>query len=168
MLRIQTSSPFSERCWLLHPNGIVLSQLLYNSGILFLKSLIWFRPTNLPSNFPYFDDELSFSKCESTWCSLLHNGTKKNLTSFLYMNLWDFWGGKRGIRTPGPSQVNGFQDRRIRPLCHLSICVSRGWAFITLPRWFCKDTKKFVFARFLSNFVFNCVFLQEIIFIDYT
>ena len=29
--------------------------------------------------------------------------------------------GKRGIRTPGPSQVNGFQDRRIRPLCHLSI-----------------------------------------------
>ena len=28
--------------------------------------------------------------------------------------------GKRGIRTPGPSQVNGFQDRRIRPLCHLS------------------------------------------------
>ena len=31
-----------------------------------------------------------------------------------------FVGGKRGIRTPGPSQVNGFQDRRIRPLYHLS------------------------------------------------
>ena len=29
-------------------------------------------------------------------------------------------GGERGIRTPGPSQVNGFQDRRNRPLCHLS------------------------------------------------
>ncbi len=28
--------------------------------------------------------------------------------------------GKRGIRTPGPSQVNGFQDRRDRPLRHLS------------------------------------------------
>ena len=29
-------------------------------------------------------------------------------------------GGERGIRTPGPLTVNGFQDRRIRPLCHLS------------------------------------------------
>ncbi len=28
--------------------------------------------------------------------------------------------GERGIRTPGPFTVNGFQDRRIRPLCHLS------------------------------------------------
>ena len=30
------------------------------------------------------------------------------------------FGGERGIRTPGPLQVNGFQDRRNRPLCHLS------------------------------------------------
>ena len=30
------------------------------------------------------------------------------------------FGGKRGIRTPGASQLNGFQDRRNRPLCHLS------------------------------------------------
>ena len=29
-------------------------------------------------------------------------------------------GGEGGIRTPGPVTVNGFQDRRIRPLCHLS------------------------------------------------
>ncbi len=28
--------------------------------------------------------------------------------------------GERGIRTPGPLRVNGFQDRRNRPLCHLS------------------------------------------------
>ena len=28
--------------------------------------------------------------------------------------------GERGIRTPGTSQYNGFQDRRNRPLCHLS------------------------------------------------
>jgi hypothetical protein len=26
-----------------------------------------------------------------------------------------------GIRTPGTSRYNGFQDRRIRPLCHSSI-----------------------------------------------
>ena len=29
-------------------------------------------------------------------------------------------GGERGIRTPGGLTLNGFQDRRIRPLCHLS------------------------------------------------
>ncbi len=30
------------------------------------------------------------------------------------------FGGERGIRTPEPVTVNGFQDRRIRPLCQLS------------------------------------------------
>ena len=30
------------------------------------------------------------------------------------------YGGERGIRTPGTSRFNGFQDRRDRPLCHLS------------------------------------------------
>jgi hypothetical protein len=30
------------------------------------------------------------------------------------------FGGERGIRTPGNFRFNGFQDRRIRPLCHLS------------------------------------------------
>jgi hypothetical protein len=41
--------------------------------------------------------------------------------------------GERGIRTPGTSRFNGFQDRRDRPLCHLSNitafdngCKSRG------------------------------------------
>ena len=28
--------------------------------------------------------------------------------------------GERGIRTPGALRLNGFQDRRDRPLCHLS------------------------------------------------
>ena len=31
--------------------------------------------------------------------------------------------GERGIRTPGGVTLNGFQDRRNRPLCHLSIVV---------------------------------------------
>ena len=31
-----------------------------------------------------------------------------------------YFGGERGIRTPGTSQFIGFQDRRDRPLCHLS------------------------------------------------
>ncbi len=29
--------------------------------------------------------------------------------------------GERGIRTPGAFRLNGFQDRRNRPLCHLSM-----------------------------------------------
>ncbi len=29
--------------------------------------------------------------------------------------------GERGIRTPGGVTLNGFQDRRIRPLCHFSL-----------------------------------------------
>ena len=32
--------------------------------------------------------------------------------------------GERGIRTPGGVTLNGFQDRRNRPLCHLSKRVS--------------------------------------------
>ena len=35
--------------------------------------------------------------------------------------------GERGIRTPGGVTLNGFQDRRNRPLCHLSkddLCIS--------------------------------------------
>ena len=33
--------------------------------------------------------------------------------------------GERGIRTPGTSQFNGFQDRRDRPLRHLSSVIWR-------------------------------------------
>ncbi len=40
------------------------------------------------------------------------------LQAFNKINI-DF-GGERGIRTPGPVTVNGFQDRRVRPLCQLS------------------------------------------------
>ena len=39
-------------------------------------------------------------------------------------------GGERGIRTPGGVTLNGFQDRRNRPLCHLSngVCLHlTGW-----------------------------------------
>ena len=34
--------------------------------------------------------------------------------------------GEGGIRTPGPVKVNGFQDRRDRPLCHLSSVPPNG------------------------------------------
>ena len=40
----------------------------------------------------------------------------------LFYNLLIFsvYCGETGIRTPGTSRFNGFQDRRNRPLCHLS------------------------------------------------
>ena len=40
--------------------------------------------------------------------------------------------GKRGIRTPGPVKVNGFQDRRDRPLRHLSEIERKGTAFFLI------------------------------------
>lgn len=44
--------------------------------------------------------------------------TKKIRTFLRFVSLKN--GGRRGIRTPGSFHFNGFQDRRIRPLCHLS------------------------------------------------
>ena len=48
---------------------------------------------------------------------LLKNKKEKSCKS---CDLQDSVGGERGIRTPGTSQYAGFQDRCIRPLCHLS------------------------------------------------
>ena len=46
-------------------------------------------------------------------------GCKKGCKSRNYL-IYTLCCGERGIRTPGTSQYNGFQDRRDRPLCHLS------------------------------------------------
>gem|GEM_PF-1668459 len=46
----------------------------------------------------------------------------KSTTYTLFEQLRTVLSGERGIRTPGPVTVNGFQDRRNRPLCHLSGC----------------------------------------------
>ena len=42
--------------------------------------------------------------------------------------------GEGGIRTPGTSPFNGFQDRRNRPLCHLSSPCKTLLCFV----WDCK------------------------------
>ncbi len=47
-------------------------------------------------------------------------GEKTSIKKPAVVNATAGEGGERGIRTPGPVTVNGFQDRRIRPLCHLS------------------------------------------------
>ena len=54
-------------------------------------------------------------------------------------------GGERGIRTPGASQLNGFQDRRNRPLCHLSGRKSKN------NFRFCQKCLSLI-GRFLSNY----------------
>ena len=45
---------------------------------------------------------------------------KEKLQESPFREPFDKTGGERGIRTPGPLRVNGFQDRRDRPLRHLS------------------------------------------------
>ncbi|HIW87635.1 MAG TPA: hypothetical protein IAC47_05110, partial [Candidatus Onthomorpha intestinigallinarum] len=46
---------------------------------------------------------------------------------------------------PGPVKINGFQDRRIRPLCQLSVC--KGTSFFhsdkLSARFFCSFTLTF-------------------------
>ena len=52
---------------------------------------------------------------------ILGNGEIKNPRNLLIINqLRGFISGERGIRTPGASQHDGFQDRCNRPLYHLS------------------------------------------------
>ena len=66
--------------------------------------------------------------------------------------------GERGIRSPGTSQYAGFQDRCIRPLCHLSIgCY--GWLVAVLVKTKvcylfafcgCKGNAFYLFHQFFS------------------
>ncbi len=61
-------------------------------------------------------------------------------------------GGERGIRTPGTLPYNGFQDHRIRPLCHLSsICASFASSVISCDNG-CKYRIKFnCYQNFFCN-----------------
>src|SRR3569832_441238 len=57
---------------------------------------------------------------------------------------WVFdYGGEGVIRTPGPLRVNGFQDRRFRPLSHLSI-------FIHSTTYSLPKTRLFKFATIMQ------------------
>ena len=59
------------------------------------------------------------------------------------MSVSHFFCGERGIRTPGPVKINGFQDRRIRPLCHLSKVEFYFARFIFFCEVDCKGTHIF-------------------------
>jgi hypothetical protein len=48
--------------------------------------------------------------------------------------LWVFWSGERGIRTPGGVTLNSFQDCRIRPLCHFSLAEANIVMILTVTQ----------------------------------
>ena len=66
-----------------------------------------------------------------------------------------FFGGERGIRTPGPITVNGFQDRRVKPLCHFSGGKSR------IILWILKKNKKKSFFSQENKKSILCLFLPR-------
>ena len=63
-------------------------------------------------------------------------------------------GGERGIRTPGGVTLNGFQDRRNRPLCHLSLM----WNFTGFSRCECKGRRLSPKLQVLGREIINRVF----------
>ncbi len=54
--------------------------------------------------------------------TLSHTASGCGCGSALHRTAFVVDGGEGGIRTHGPLPVNGFRDRPIRPLSHLSVC----------------------------------------------
>ena len=50
----------------------------------------------------------------------INKSVRKIVRKFCKYLIFKIYCGERGIRTPGGVTLNGFQDRRNRPLCHLS------------------------------------------------
>jgi hypothetical protein len=81
-------------------------------------------------------------------------GFSSPLINFRYTKI----GGERGIRTPGTLRLSGFQDRRIKPLCHLSDSVSGEESIIfvqqkkdVLIRFSCKKSASLLCERLLTG-----------------
>ena len=84
-----------------------LQRLVFPKGIIYTKKKEAFRTEKVNSIFALIADAAKGSEENK-------KGTTKALPLFVPIS------GERGIRTPGSVTFNGFQDRRIRPLCHLS------------------------------------------------
>ena len=80
---------------------------------------------------------LFFIKCIGLLNKFSHLYTQQK--NWLRISTSSFICGERGIRTPGTSQFNGFQDRRYRPLSHLSKRLCDTLSFQKR----CKDTNVF-------------------------
>jgi len=59
-----------------------------------------------------------FVSTSLTKASFLRSRKQKKPSKMLGFN---YFGGEIGIRTPGTSRFNSFQDCRNRPLCHFSL-----------------------------------------------
>ena len=74
--------------------------------------------------------------------------------------------GERGIRTPGPVKINGFQDRRIRPLCQLSNMFPQlgfvRFANSSLSKGIAKIRIKSKSANFLTEILQQIVIFHKI------
>ena len=83
-------------------------------------------------------------------------GCKKGCKSRNYL-IYTLYCGERGIRTPGTSRYDGFQDRCNRPLYHLSLRKNLsalderngGFCFVGAKIGFC-----FLTGKFLRLFLF--------------
>ena len=73
------------------------------------------------------------------------------------------YSGERGIRTPGTSQYAGFQDRCIRPLCHLSmgcwnpvdvVLLHAATHSVVLLICGCKGSAFFLFCKLIGTFFY--------------
>ena len=83
-------------------------------------------------------------------------GCKKGCKSRNYL-IYTLYCGETGIRTPGTSRFNGFQDRRNRPLCHLSkMFCDRTFRLIALKRqsffWNIQESYALFFLLFILFF----------------
>ena len=70
--------------------------------------------------------------------------------------------GERGIRTPGGVTLSGFQDRRNRPLCHLSnpeFCGAKVKHIFETAKYFFSFLLKKI--QFLVNESFICNLLHR-------
>ena len=87
------------------------------------------------------------------WCYKAQNTRKKH-------HIWCFlFGGELGIRTPDSSHYNGFQDRRIRPLCQLSKFDSLGKTLLLYMISFYFASVFFIFFIIYLNISFLNAYL---------
>ena len=104
------------------------------------RKVILYRDLFLEKSFSHFAERAGFEPAIHFWrihafqaCLFNHSSTspletQKLLRKFGGIALHNnkkaakqlLFSGETGIRTPGTSRYNGFQDRRNRPLCHLS------------------------------------------------
>ena len=106
--------------------------------------IVFYERIRVPELFKSLGTRMSLQKIAFYWIFWLYPKKKKARKSLILRAFTVFWiifCGERGIRTPGTSQYNGFQDRRDRPLCHLSI----GMLYF-LKR--CKDTAFFEITKY--------------------